>query len=153
MTEDPMRSLGRLVGKAQRHKTNTMLMLGSIAVLILAAVICSVGQSGGSHGGGDERRSTPTTRATPDTVAEKCFSPWDGNHDGMERQIRALLKDPDSMVTHGTYYNGNDDLSDGTMTIRMDYGARNSFGGMVRNNAIGEMNIRNCAVTLLDIGE
>jgi len=41
------------------------------------------------------------------------------------------------MQVHGTYYNGSEDISDGTMLIRMDYGARKRLGGMVRTDAFG----------------
>ena len=101
------------------------------------------------------RRVTTTTRVqlTPEDVAEKCFSPWDGNHNGFERQIKAGLNDPGSMDTDGTYFFPNwEDLSDGTMTIRLDYRARNAFGGMVRTSAWGEMNIHTCSVTVTDFG-
>ena len=97
---------------------------------------------------------TTTTRApqTPMDAAERCFSAWDGNHNDFERQVRELLNDPDSMETHGTYFNTEEDISDGTMTIRMDYGARNQLGGMVRTDAIAEMNVRTCEVTVIDYG-
>ncbi len=96
-----------------------------------------------------------TTRRVPQTpmdAAERCFSAWDGNHDDFERQVRELLNDPGSMETHGTYFNSDEDISDGTMTIRMDYGARNQLGGMVRTDAIAEMNVRTCEVTVIDYG-
>lgn len=98
---------------------------------------------------------TTTTTLVPQTAeaaAEKCFSAWDGNHNGMERQIRERLNDPGSMETHATYFSDSDDLTDGTMLIRMDYGARNQLGGMVRTNAFGEMDIRTCEVTITDYG-
>ena len=56
-----------------------------------------------------------------------------------------------SMETHGTYFN-SEDISDGTMTIRMDYGALNQLGGMVWTDAIAEMNLRTCEVTVIDYG-
>ena len=56
------------------------------------------------------------------------------------------------METHGTYYNPNDELSDETMLIRMNYGARNQLGGMVRKDAFGEINIHTFQVTIIDSG-
>ena len=55
------------------------------------------------------------------------------------------------METHGTYFNSEEDISDGTMTIRMDYGALNQLGGMVRTDAIAEMNVRTCEVTGVEV--
>lgn len=103
------------------------------------------------------RRVTTTRRITTTTVdleaiAEKCFSAWDGNHNGFERQIRERLNDPGSMRTYGTYWFSNEDVSDGSMTIQMDYGARNQLGGMVRTKAWGEMDVKTCEVTVIDYG-
>lgn len=81
-------------------------------------------------------------------IAKRCLSAWDGNHDGFERQIRQLLSDPNSMETHATYYG----RIDGDFVIRMDYGARNAFGGMVRTTAVGIMNTETCEVAVIDYG-
>ncbi len=84
--------------------------------------------------------TTTTARAlTVQEVFEGCADPWDGNLNGLEALIRAVLNDPGSMETHGTYYFTTDDLDDGLVTIKLDYGARNSFGGMVRTSAWAEM--------------
>ena len=57
----------------------------------------------------------------------------------MEDLICPQLNDPGSMETFGTYYFTWDDLDDGLVTVRLDYGARNAFGGMVRTSAWAEM--------------
>ena len=94
-----------------------------------------------------EQQEAPVTK---ESIEKACFSAWDGNHDGFERQIKRDLKDPGSMKTYETRYRVN---PDGTWTIFMDYGARNSFGGMVRNLAVGTMNTDTCAVTVITLGE
>ena len=45
-------------------------------------------------------------------LAEKCFSAWDGNHDGFERLVKAGLNDPNSMEVHGTYFGELDRLDE-----------------------------------------
>ncbi len=88
------------------------------------------------------RRPAATTTARTPTATELfegCVSAWDGNHEGLEALIRAQLNDPGSMETHGTYYNPDDSLSDGEIGIRLDYGARNALGGMVRTDAYATM--------------
>ncbi len=121
-------------------------MARAATLILLIAVLIS---------GCTSANTTRTTRAvprTPDEAVEKCFSGWDGDHRDFKKQVEAQLNDPDSMQVHGTYYNGSEDISDGTMLIRMDYGARNRLGGMVRTDAFAEMNIRTCAVTIIDYG-
>ena len=94
---------------------------------------------------------TTTTLAVKD-VFEGCVDAWDGNHNGFEALIRAVLNDPGSMETHGTYYFTTDDLDDGLVTIKLDYGARNGFGGMVRTSAWAEMGL-DCEIkTVTDYG-
>ena len=82
---------------------------------------------------------------------EGCVSPWDGNHEGFEAEIRAVLNDPGGMETHGTYYSSSDSISDGGITIRLDYSAANAFGGMVRTDAVGVMDL-DCEVTVITYG-
>ena len=86
---------------------------------------------------------------TDEQIVRECVSPWDGNHDGFERQVREQLNDPESMTTHATYYVRR---SSGEFILRMDYGARNAFGGMVRTEAIAVMDTNTCEVTVLDYG-
>ncbi|MXZ95024.1 MAG: hypothetical protein F4Y99_03765 [Acidimicrobiaceae bacterium] len=97
------------------------------------------------------RPPTTTTLAVKD-VFEDCMDPWDGNYNALEDLIRPLLNDPGSMETFGTYYFTWDDLDDGLVTVRLDYGARNAFGGMVRTSAWAEMR-PNCSVAeVIDYG-
>lgn len=101
------------------------------------------------------RRPAATTTArtlSAKEVFEDCVSAWDGNHDGLEALIRAQLNDPGSMETHGTYYNPSDSLTDGSITIRLDYGARNALGGMVRTNAYADMGTNCDIIRVIDYG-
>ena len=67
------------------------------------------------------------------------MDPWDGNFNALEALIRDVLNDPGSMETFGTYYSTSDNLDDGLVTVRLEYGARNLYGGMVRTSAWAEM--------------
>lgn len=79
---------------------------------------------------------------------EECVSAWDGNHDGLEALIRDRLNDPGSMETHATYYNPDDSITDGQITIRLNYSAANAFGGMVRTDAWANMDL-NCEIVVV----
>ena len=81
-------------------------------------------------------------------VFEACVSPWDSDHDGFERLIREALKLPISMQTNSIYYDPEDSISDGRVLITVDYSTRNSFREMVRSDAIGEIEIDTCRITL-----
>ena len=98
--------------------------------------------------------ATPTTAPAPNAkeLFEGCVSAWDGNHEGLEALIRGVLNDPGSMETHGTYYNPNDSLNDGNIRIRLDYGARNTFGGMVRTSAWADMDTDCDIIRVTDYG-
>ena len=95
------------------------------------------------------READQRASRTDQEIAEDCLSGWDGNHDDFERQIREWLNDPDSMTTHGTYFGRT---PSGEFLLRMDYGARNAFGGMVRTDAFGIMDVDTCEVTVIDYG-
>ncbi len=81
-----------------------------------------------------------------------CLSDWDGNHNGTEKLVRLLLHDPDSMKTYSTSITP---VMAGTGKHRlvMDYGARNAFGAMVRNQAKADIDPDTCEATLLTVGE
>lgn len=125
-----------------------MRQLFALAACVLLSVGCGLS---------DSTDSTPTPATQPSNAAEAfeaCVSAWDGNHEGFEALIRNVLNDPGSMETHGTYYNASDSISDGEITIRLDYGARNAFGGMVRSDALGIMDVDTCRITeVISYGE
>lgn len=78
-----------------------------------------------------------------------CLSQWDGNHEGLEALIRALLKDPDSMETIETRIAPVD--ANGNHNVTLKYRARNSFGGMVVEQAFGIVDNDTCEATLLGV--
>ena len=74
---------------------------------------------------------------------------WDGNLNSFERQIRERLNDPGSMETFGTYFTDGFALEpDGRLKVRMDWGARNAFGGMVRTESLGYLDLDSCEVEI-----
>ena len=79
-----------------------------------------------------------------------CLSSWDGNHDGLERLVKPLLNDPNSMETFKTHIGR---VSNGEHRIIMEFGARNAFGGMVRMTAYGWVDHEDCTATLDYIDE
>ena len=91
------------------------------------------------------RRPTTSQAPTARDLFEGCVSGWDGNWEELEAEIRDVLNDPGSMETLGTYFNASDDLSNGSITVRLEYTAKNAFGGRVRHEAWAEMD-KNCAV-------
>ena len=95
---------------------------------------------------------TATREPTVREQIEDCLSPWDGNHDGFEDQIRPLLNDEGSMRTHATRFQTTDGDGDGQVRIMMEYSANNAFGGRVKAVAIGSLNYRTCRVTVIDTG-
>ena len=58
----------------------------------------------------------------------------------------AQLNDPGSMKTYRTSIWPVS--TDGTHTILVSFGARNSFGGMVRSDAVGSIDNKTCKATL-----
>ena len=97
----------------------------------------------------DAPRAADPKPERPQTTREKiegCSSPWDGNHNGFERQIQSRLNDPSSMETHETRFGTSDPDGDGRVAISMNYSARNAFGGRVRSLAWGELNYNDCSV-------
>ena len=96
--------------------------------------------------------ATPVTPASVRDQIEDCLSPWDGNHNGFEDQVRSGLNDEDSMETHSTRFQVADDDGDGYVAIVMEYSAENALGGRVKTVATGLLNYRTCNVTVLDPG-
>ena len=96
--------------------------------------------------GSSSRTALPERPQTTREKIEGCSSPWDGNHNGFERQIQSRLNDPSSMETHETRFGTSDPDGDGRVAISMNYSARNAFGGRVRSLAWGELNYNDCSV-------
>lgn len=130
-------------------------MAGKYSILIRSAVVSVAAIA---LLGCLETSSTSSSNSGPPKNAaeafERCVSPWDGNHEGFEALIRDILNDPGSMETHGTYFDPEDSIDDGAILIRLNYGAPNMLGGMVRNDAIGLMDVRTCEIAqVISYGE
>ena len=68
----------------------------------------------------------------------------------MVAQVKRVLRDPDSFEHDETRITPANDK--GKHTIMMTYRARNGFGGMNVETAIGEVDQSSCAVTVSDLG-
>ena len=77
-----------------------------------------------------------------------CLSSWDGSHPQFKNDVKARLNDPDSFKHDTTRVGSN---QKGKHQIRMVFRARNAFGGMVRNTAIGTYDNETCKHVLSDI--
>ncbi len=98
--------------------------------------------------------SSPDEPSTEETAEDKrkgfhCLSAWDGHHDGLEALVKGHLNDPDSMKTYETRISPVN--ADGRHLIVMEFGAKNAFGGMIRNTASGWVDNETCRASLLGI--
>lgn len=134
--------------KPQRRKTFYVVtgIVGVLAVVVIVVVIAAASSE-------DQSTENKSVSAAEEEEEQRkgfhCLSPWDGNHDGLEALVRDQLKDPSSMETHGTRISPVNSL--GRHTVIMDFGARNSFGGMVRQTATGWVDNETCEAELLAI--
>ena len=117
----------------------------SILGLLLLVTTCTVILALQSD---DAKTSKPAESAEDRRKGFHCLSKWDGHHDGIEALIRRQLNDPGSMETYETRISP---VSAGKRQIRVDFGAKNAFGGMVRRTGIGTVDHASCSATLLDI--
>lgn len=72
---------------------------------------------------------------------EQCFSAWDGSHSGVVGVLMAGLRDPDSYEHISTFY-GDD--GENHIRVRMNYRARNGFGGMNIGEVVARAHIDKC---------
>lgn len=72
---------------------------------------------------------------------EQCFSAWDGSHRGVVDVLMAGLRDPDSYEHISTRY-GDD--GENHISVRMNYRARNGFGGMNIGEVVARAHIDKC---------
>ena len=149
-------------------RSNKFLYLILIILILAVAVICFAC-------GGNDTQSARKPTATPENrvsiapsqtaearrvataAAERaeyerkgfhCLDGWDGNHNGLEALVRAVLNDPGSMETYDTLVSP---VENGEHTIVMDFGARNMLGGMVRATAVGTYDNKTCEAVLVAI--
>ena len=103
-----------------------------------------------SSGSDSKPASKPKPPAnTPQAVADKCLSSWDGNSDELENVVRKDLNDPSSMETIETRFKTSqlDDVNeDGIkeLFISMEFTAANAFGGKTRQTATAYIDSQTC---------
>jgi hypothetical protein len=78
-----------------------------------------------------------------------CLSAWDGAHSDFEAQVTRLMRDPDSFEHIQTRTGPVNEQ--GNNPIWMDYRARNGFGGMNVGTAIGWIDNRTCAASVVSV--
>ena len=145
-----------------------MIAVGIFIGFIFLLSFVDTGSEGSDGGGSTPSRDSsdnstddrvevaPTPKPTPTPrpfrmMVEECLSPWDGNHEGFEAQIRPLLNNEGSMQTHSTRF-GVEPGPDGRSLIQMEYSAENIFGGRVKTIAWGQLDPNNCEVEVIESG-
>lgn len=80
--------------------------------------------------------------------AHNCLSVWDGSHPAFERNVAAMLNDPNSIdhVETVTWPR----REDGRSSIMMTFRAANGFGGTVTAKARGSINSEDCSDAIVD---
>ena len=134
--------------KKKAANRNSLAIILVIGLIIFLFVIIGIAVSGSDN---TSNNATPTQTAnTPEAIADKCLSSWDGNSDDLEALVRADLNDPDSMQTDETKYNvkqlfdvNDDDVKE--IFINMQYRATNAFGGVIRQTATAYID-KNCSI-------
>ena len=78
-----------------------------------------------------------------------CLSAWDGEHWDFTRDVKNLMRDPDSFEEIETRITPVND--EGFHNILMTYRARNGFGGMNVGEALGLVRNSDCRATILSV--
>ena len=134
--------------KKKTANRNSLVIILVIGLIIFLFVIIGIAVSGSDN---TSNNAAPAKTAnTPEAIADKCLSSWDGDSDDLETLVRADLNDPDSMQTDETVYNTKQlfDINDDGVKeifISMQYRAANAFGGVVRQTATAYID-KNCSV-------
>ena len=76
-----------------------------------------------------------------------CLSPWDGSSAELIAQVKAQLRDPDSFEAIETKIAPRDE--NGMHAVAMTYRARNGFGGMNVETAMGTIVNETCATKFI----
>ena len=89
----------------------------------------------------DHERSLQKKAARDAELQEKInaqFSPWDGSHRGLVEQVKRILNDPSSFEHLETKTLRGGSWPE-TFLVRMDYTAKNAFGGRLRKFVLVEV--------------
>ncbi|MDE0011606.1 MAG: hypothetical protein OXU36_10680 [Candidatus Poribacteria bacterium] len=99
-------------------------------------------------------KADSTAKAKAAEEAEKrrngfhCLSIRDGSHNGLINLVKDYMNDPDSFTHIETRIAP---VNEGMHTIIMEFTGKNTFGGRVRNTALGKISNNNCSAVLLRI--
>lgn len=101
-----------------------------------------------------EEVSPPAALPAPSMTDEErrgmhCLNNWDGSHWKMQAEIKRRLRDPDSFDHIETRIAPIDEV--GNHSIFMKYRARNGFGGMNIQQAIGVVDNKECELQIVQI--
>ena len=76
-----------------------------------------------------------------------CLSGWNGSHNGVERYVKANLRDPDSYNHIETRITPVNDK--GEHVLVMKYRAKNGFGGMNVESLVATVKNESCKATIM----
>lgn len=104
----------------------------------------------------EQRQAIIASEAAQKKAAEQasglhCLSSWDGSNRSMVSEVEGRLRDPDSFKHYETRIGKID--KKGEHLLIMEYGARNGFGGMNRQVAMGVVNGETCDARVTSLGE
>ena len=113
--------------KPENSKSDTIICYIIVVILVCVWIFntCSIS---------DEKKID--SKQTIENKITNQFSAWNGYHRGLVRLTEEHLKDPDSFQHINTRHwkNLKDGVFVGTITVVMEYRAKNSFGGYVIGN-------------------
>lgn len=116
------------------NETNGCAALGCLSIFVLAAItMCS---------GDKDSGETAAKKASDKEAGFHCLSGWDGSHREFVDKVKRNLRDPGSFEHYETRVGPN---SNGRHSIAMEFGAKNGFGGMNRDVAMGSFDHETCA--------
>ncbi len=121
---------------------------GLLLLIIIIVVMTSIFGSGENSNTVKEKEIPLTAEEVRKEKIEKHFSPWDGSHKGLERLVKENLNDPESYDhIKTTYWDKKDKLR-----VRMEYRARNGFGGMVVGFVLADVDLEGNVIEVVDQG-
>ena len=88
-----------------------------------------------------------------EVLLDDCLDPFDGNHNGFEKQIRDQLVDPGSMDTITTTYLASEESDhDRELILGMRYRARDRYGVIHILDAVALVNVNTCESSVISYG-
>lgn len=122
--------------------------IGCVVFVIIAALglsMCSGGESETPEQVAAREKATADDRQK----GMHCLSAWDGSNSSFVDGVKRQLRDPDSFEHDETRITPVDDQ--GKHMVVMEYRARNGFGGMNRDIAMGVVDQTSCDATVTTI--